>query len=341
MFDFKAKVKNNELDAEIDEFGDLQSIDIENDKVKFNFKRRLSPKALDRKKYNRTGIMQFGTTYPNSYDREELIDVSRKTFLWYRNAPAIFFLTLAIIAIDFTCYITMFTGEVALENLEPATVLISLGIAIAIDLLPLFIAHNFHRQEIDRKKVLKIFNICCIVLIVVFVSTVFVYRVLNPNSVASTSAPTMASLQSDASKQDTSKPDASKQDPSDNQSDKADNVEYAETYVKPFLYLLIPFATSLFCFIVNYLSYDLIRKKILQKEREILFKREDVYELKAAIQEMDSKSDYYDLLLKKDDMLYQAAFDKVDSICAHYKAYVRTKIAEAMHSPADTTDLTK
>ena len=73
MDKLEMKINKNGLDAEIDEFGDLNSLDIENNKVKFSFRKGMNSKAIERTMYDKTGINQLGTTYPNPYDREELI----------------------------------------------------------------------------------------------------------------------------------------------------------------------------------------------------------------------------------------------------------------------------
>lgn len=308
MEDFKMKINQNGLDAEIDEFGDLNSVSFENNRVKFGFRKRLTPKAIERKKYDKTGIGQLGTTYPSCYDREELIKLSKKPANFYRRDWVTVAATLFVIVIDFFCYLFMLAEK---QNTKDYKIfLIATGIAVAIDFLPVFIAHNFHRKEVKRKKVIFVFNIICIIFIIAFLIIVFLYRFENNKTSISTNG--------------------------------IKGVPIEESYkllYQSLLLLFIPIATSLFCFIVNYLNYNPLEKKIRLKRREILFKQEDVNELKALIAEIDSKGNYRQFLIDKDTKMYNTANDMIDSIGEYYKAYVRSEIIKKLHSPADTTEL--
>lgn len=317
--EFQGKVKKNELDAgldtEIDEFGDIQSLNVDSPIVKFHFRRNLNLKAIERLSYDRTGISQLGTTYPTTYDREEFISLSKKPLNWYGYNIAAIVATLFIVVVDFFCYLTMFASQNADQDFDQKLILVAIGIAIAIDFLPIFFAHNLHRWEMDRKKVLKSFNIACVVLVGVFLVSVFAFRLLISGNDSSGLW--------------------------DNPESTSPFLKFANTAVESLIYMLVPCATSLLCFILNYLSYDPISKKILKKKREILFKQEDVNELKAVIKEMESKSDYYELLCQKDEIMYKSSCDMIESISEYYKAYVRTELIKGLHSPADTTDLSK
>lgn len=309
MYKFNMKVNQNGLDAEIDEFGELTAIDIENERVKFGFRKGLSPKVMDRNKYDKTGIAQVGTTYPNSYDREELIELSKKPTNIYKRFWIACIVTIFVILIDCSCYLLMLAKKEANETIY----LVAVGIAIAIDLLPIFIAHNLHRLEISRKKILRFFNRFCIIFILVFFSVVLIYRIINCTNGSSTNQI--------------------------HQINEINNNKLYSDILESIFYMLIPIATSLLCFIINYLSYNPIESKIGAKRREILFKQEDVNELKALIEEIESKGNYEDFLIEKDKQMYDAANDMVDSIGEYYKAYVRTEIIKQLYSPADTTQL--
>lgn len=305
MYKFNMQANQNEIDAEIDEFGDLTSLGLENEKVKIGFRKGLSPKAVDRKKYNRTGIAQLGTTYPNSYDREELIKFTKKPTNFYKKTWVAMIATILVIVIDFCCYLFMLSKD----GEDFKILLVAVGVSLAIDFLPFFIAHNLHRCEIDRKKVLRFFNRFCIIFIFIFLCIVFIYRIVNGTD--------MTTNESSWGTDDSSLP----------------------YILQSVFFALIPIATSLLCFIINYVSYNPIQKKINIKRREILFKREDVNELEALIVEIEAKGDYKKFLEDKDDQMYRAANDMIDSIGEYYKAYVRTEIVKQLQSPADTTDL--
>lgn len=309
MFNFKFKLKKNELDTEIDEFGDLKSLGVKNDKIAFSFNKKLSQRAIERKKYNRTGISQLGTTYPQTYDREEFIKLSKIPSNLYRYKWMPILLMIFVILIDFCCYLSMFYNTDISKNTGYEIFLISVGVAVAIDLLPVFLAQNLHRQEVDRKKVLMIFNILCIVLAIIFICTIYIYRINNSSDNGEWNSTLKDSSMSEA--------------------------------IESFIYALIPIATSLFSFIVGYLTYNPIASKIFNKRKEVLFKQEDVNELKAVIEEMKSDTDYYKFLTDKDDAMYEAACNMIDSIGYYYKSYVKTEIMKKLHSPADTTDLSK
>lgn len=308
MYQFNLRTNPNELDAEIDEFGDLTLLNVGTESVKFEFKKRKSAKVIDRKKFNRTGIPQLGTTYPNSYDREEFIKLSKNPFPFYKKSWFTKVITIIVILIDFFCYILMLDGISAGDVTVP---IVALGIALAIDGLPLFIAHNLHRQCVNRKKVLKVFNILSSVFILIFLAVALFCRIYNALIAPSTN-----------------------EDIAD-----TNNFSVAHSVVESVFYALIPISTSFLCFIVNYLGYNPIGDKILKKRREILFKLEDVNELNALIVEINQRGDYERFLLDKDDEMYNAAYDMIDDIANYYKAYVRTKIMEKLQSPADTTEL--
>lgn len=310
------EAERNVLDTEIDDFGDIQSVEFTSPIARFRFRRKPNAKVLSRLGYDRTGIAQLGTTYPDSYDREELIDFSRRPLFWFNNKAVIFIATVLIIAVDFFCYLTMFGLHGSENGSGKELILVAIGIAIAIDGLPIFFAHNLHRQDVARKKVLKGFNIACFTLIGIFLIAVFIFRLLNGTE------------QGVSDSWDTSGTDTIAS-------------PVANAAIQSFIYMLIPCATSLLCFILNYLSYDPISRKILRKRQEILFKQEDIHELKALIKEMENKMDYEDILTQKDDRMYQATDSMIDNISAHYKTYVRTELMKNLRSPADTTDLSK
>lgn len=324
MFNLGVKVKKNELDTEIDEFGELQSVDIKNDKVKISFKRKINPKIRERKKYNKTGISQLGTTYPNPYDREEFIELSKKPINLYRYPLVLASLTILVILVDFICYTVMLAGQKSVyENFNNQLYLVAAGIAVAIDLLPIFIAHNLHRIGANRKKVLKFFNRVCLIFIITFLVIVLIFRISN----------------SGVDEINSGNNDTSKIELYMTAEDIPDDDNLYNNIINSLIYVMIPIATSLFCFMLNYLSYDPIAKKILNKRKEVLFKQEDVNELRAVIKEMEAETDYYEFLKQKDAIMYESACNMIDSIGDYYKSYVRTEIIKKLHSPADTTDL--
>ncbi len=311
MDKLEMKINKNGLDAEIDEFGDLNSLDIENNKVKFSFRKGMNSKAIERTMYDKTGINQLGTTYPNPYDREELIKLSKKPTNMYKRGWITIIATLFVLIVDFCCYVFMLTEKQGSKDYK--IFLIAIGTTIAVDFLPIFIAHNLHRTERNRKKVLSVFNKICFVFIMIFLVTVFAYRIQNATIGYSTNIVTRV------------------------------NEDQTGLTIKQFIqtifFCLIPIATSLFCFIINYLNYSPIEVKIRRKRRELLFKQEDVNELKALIKEIELKDDYKEFLTEKDTQMYNSANDLIESIGEYFKAYVRTEIAKELKSPADTTEL--
>ncbi|MCI9618119.1 MAG: hypothetical protein HFG31_09065 [Eubacterium sp.] len=308
MNELKMRINQNGLDAEIDEFGDLNSLRIENSKIKFGFKKRMNPKAVERSMFDKTGISQLGTTYPSCYDREQLIKLSKKTPTLYKRGWITIIATLFVIFVDICCYLFMLSENQ--NSSDYRIILIAVGMAIAIDFIPIFIAHNLHRGERNRKKVLLAFNRICCGFILIFLGLVMAYRIQNVITVKSTND--VYNYQMDS---------------------------IILQIIQSIIFSLIPIATSLFCFIINYLNYNPIEVKIRRKRRELLFKQEDVNELKALIKEIELRGDYKKSLLEKDKQMYDSANEMIESIGQYFKAYVRIEIAKALKSPADTTEL--
>lgn len=124
---------------------------------------------------NITGIAQLGTTYPNSYDREEFIKLSQKPTNFYKKTWVAIIATILVIIIDFCCYLFMLVKD----GKDFKILLVAVGVSLAIDFLPFFIAHNLHRCGADRKKVLRFFNRLSIIFIFIFLCVVFIYRIVN------------------------------------------------------------------------------------------------------------------------------------------------------------------
>ena len=315
MHKFNINAYGNGLDAEIDEFGELNSIKVDTHKVKFGYKKGLNTKERERKKYKKTGIPQLGTTYPMPYDREEVIRLFGKEINIYRRNWFVILFTLLVMALDFCCYMLMLANL----KVDYKYILVAIGVAIAVDALPVFFAHNLHRLNAQRKKVLKCFNVIVVLFIVIFLGVVLAYRILC--FVKTGTLPNNNTLNLFGS-------------------GNTGKLSINDILLSTFFFL-VPIATSLFCFIINYLGYNPVEKKIRDKKREILFKREDVNELQTVIKEIELKGDYRSFLIYLDNKRYKASLEMIDSIGEYYKAYVRTEIMKKLKSPAESTDLSK
>ena len=312
MNKFKALINgltySGKVDTEIDDFGNINSFEFSNSGIDVNYKK--GGKRNELKKYNRTGIHTLGTTYPNPCDREELLEREYKNSNWYTSNTAVIFFTIAAIIVDFCCYINLFELAVGYSgSIGVMESLAAFGAAAAIDLLPIFFAHNLHRNSLMKKlekkghifgfekQVLIIFTIFNAVLFVAIVTLMTVTRLLGLT------------------------PDR------------------AEFWIN-LIISLIPLATSMVCFILGYLSYNPAKKKLKELNKIKLFLQENINESRAMLEEVKAQPDPYEALKKQDESQYDAAYNLIEELAEGYKSYVRQKIVPYFDSPADTTDLT-
>ncbi len=299
---------SGKVDTEIDDFGNINSFEFSNSGIDVKYKK--GGKRNELKKYNRTGIHTLGTTYPNPCDREELLEREYKNSNWYTSNAAVIVITILAIIVDFCCYINLFelavgySGKVGIMEM-----LAALGAAAAIDLLPIFFAHNLHRNSLMKrleknghifgfeKQVLLIFTIFNAILFVAIVTLMTVTRLLGLT------------------------PDR------------------AEFWIN-LIISLIPLATSMVCFILGYLSYNPAKKKLKELNTIKLFLQENINESRAMIEEVKAQPDPYETLKRQDESQYDAAYALIEELAEGYKSYVRQKIVPYFESPADTTDLT-
>lgn len=289
-----------EIILELDANDDLTSFEINGRVFRAKIKKAISKKMLERLQHNTTGIIQIGTVYPTPYDREELINKEFAENCWYRKPVFSFLITIAVIIIDILCYLLMFQSFVLEDqDYNIQSIMSAVGAAVAIDVLPLFFAHCLHRVNISRKKVIKIFSIISIIDVVAFLVLALLIRLGTG--------------------------------PFKGESGIA--VGWA------WILFMIPISTSLVCFIVNYLSYTPLKAELKKLRLLQLYKQEDINELQAAIAEYEAQEKYTENLIAEDEVLYNSAYDLVDTVGEYYRTSVRTKIIPLLKSPADTTDL--
>lgn len=318
MYSFSAYLRDKfftkRIDAEIDEYGNISSFEFDGDHVGVKYSTK-NKRALERRHYYTTGVHTLGTTYPRPYGREELLSKEYKHRNWYtKNATTIFFTILAIV-IDAVCYYNLLEMAKGNNPVGFMDIIAAIGAAVAIDLLPIFFAHNLHRNSLMKnlehgtfgksfkfkmeKKVLQIFTVFNAILFVAIVVLMCVTRLKDPK--ISPSRP--------------------------------------EFWIN-LIISLIPLATSMVCFILGYLSYNPIKRKLKELNEIRLFLQENINESNAMLEELKSQPNYYESLKRQDDLLYDSAYEMIEKIGNCYRSYTRLKIVPILNSPADTTDLT-
>lgn len=314
MHKFSGRAGSNSIDTEINEFGELTSLEAGHGNTRIYYKRFADWRVVQKKFYKTTGIHALGTTYPCPYDREDMIKREFSPIHWYCKPAATVIITLLAIIIDCCCYYNLFKGDRnSYSSSSPfAMFLAVIGAAVAIDVLPIFLAHNLYRirklQVLRKDKsninhdnfklgVLYIFSLLSLALFIVIIAVIFVFRTLDD-------------------------------DPDE------------QIFWLHILISSVPIATSCVCFIVGYLSYDPISKKLQEFKIQQLFLQENINEAQAMLAELAAQPDYYQILKAEDDVLYNAAIMRINSIGDFYKTYARTSIIPYLKSPADTTDLT-
>lgn len=299
--DFDFEFGKNKMSAELDENNELISLGAKNGCLNLKFIKKPSRKEIDRTHFfYSTGIPQLSTVAPNPLDREELIDKEHSTKPLLLKSWFVALVTLAAIALDFSCYLEMFESFLeAVEDSSGNTFLIALAAAVAIDVLPMFFAQILHYLSENQRKVLNIFFIISFIFVVGFIIVLFLVRC----KFFSTRWPDFI---------------------------KEDHIV---------IYSLIPIATSLVCFIFNYLSYDPCEKKIKTLSKVKLFRQENINEITSVLKEIESDSDFTERMIKADEALYDSAVKRIDAAGEYCRAYVRTILMAKLHSPADTSDL--
>lgn len=304
MSTFFTRLGKNKIDAEINEFGELNSIDFSGKDLEVKYKRNKTWRQLERAQYKITGPVPLGTTYPTPYDRESLIKFEYKPNSWYSYPFASVIITIIAIVIDTFCYLSMFDYGRSTSRMDNFYILIStIGAAIAIDVLPMFLAHNIHRisslgdSQKSKKIVLTVFSVISFLLFAVVVGIVFKLRLFGVDSTS-------------------------------------------ENFWKFVLMSMIPISTSLLCFISGYLSFAPSRKKLSELRFIKLSFEEHINEMNAMLAEFEAQPDYYETLKDEDDALYNAAINFIDDVSNYYKSYARIYIIPFLRSPAATSDLT-
>ncbi len=300
MSKFSGNYDKNTIDAEIDEYGDLTSIEIGTPIFGAKYHKGINKKERERNNYNTTGITQLGTIYPTPYNREDLIKKEFMETCWYRKTWCSLLITAVVIVIDVICYLLMFQSFVSEDqDYNIQSMMSAVGAAVAIDVLPLFFAHCLHRVNISRKKVIKVFSIISVIDVAAFLVLALLIRLgVGPF-----------------------------------EGEGGIDIGWA------WILLMIPISTSLVCFIVNYLSYNPVKAELKKLRMLQLYKQEDINELQATIAEYEAQEKYTENLAAEDEILYESAYQLVESIGEYYRTYVRTNIIPMLASPAETTDL--
>lgn len=302
MISIKSKVHGNKVDAEIDEYGELSTFAAGGIGWEARVHKNKTEKEIERDEYQYTGIQQLGTSYPNPYTRDQLIKLRFGNSTIFQNRIVSFIVTCLAVAIDFVCYALLIQNSVGnAENLSGKDYLPAIGAAIAIDFIPLFFAQNLHRLNVSKKKVLKIFNILSIILVVLLLAIILTYRIV---SLYYNNDPRLII-----------------------------------DFVWAVFMVFIPIATTMTCFIVNYISYNPLREELKRLKNQELYVQENIFEINAMLEEAGSTPEYKENLIEQDNALYESAYDLIGTIGEYYKSYIRTEIIPMLHSPADTTDL--
>lgn len=297
---FEFDFNNNKILGELDENGDLTYFEAKIKAFKARFKKKISKKEMDKLRFDTTGIPQLATVAPNPLDREDLIDKEFSCKSITLKPWFSLFITIAASVFDFSCYVMMFENMVsATSDISDALYFAAGAAALAIDVLPAFFARLLHIITKNHKLVLKVFFIFSSLFICIFLVVCFAVR-----------------------------------------------CEFFSTYYGHLkitddvvIQCLIPIATTLVCFIVNYLAYDPYEKKLKTLKKIKLFREENINELNATIIEIDSELDYMNRLLEQDKALYEGAQKRIESVGNHYRKYVRNVLMITQSSPADTSDL--
>ena len=295
-------IDENKVSAELDENGELTYFQVKSQRFNTKYKKEEEKRIRDKKKFNITGIPQLGVDAPHPYDRGELIDKEFSTKPLLRRGWFSLLVTLGAVILDTICYLQIFEGFTTDTDVDvnvATTLLAAVAAAFSIDVLPAFFAQILHKIVRDKKRVLKNFFIISLVFVILFVIVLFLAR----SNFFSTRFPRLL----------------------------ANDLILVQA--------LIPIATTLVCFIVNFLSYDPYFKELKILRKVTLAKEEDLNELHAVIQEIDRDADYADRLASLDQNLYNSTSARIDAIGEHYKAFVRISLIPQMHSPADTSDL--
>ena len=298
--DFDFKFGKHKMSGELDENRELTSLEAKSGCLNLKFLKKPSRKEIDRTRFfYSTGIPQLSSVAPNPLDREELIDKEHSTKPLLLQSWFVSLVTIAAIALDCFCYLEMFETFLGDEDSGGNTFLIALAAAVAIDVLPMFFAQILHHISENQRKVLMVFFVISLIFVVGFIIVLFLVR----SNFFSTRWPEFIS---------------------------ADFI---------IIYSLIPIATSLVCFIFNYLSYDPCQKKLKTLSKVKVFRQENINEITSLLKEIESDSEFAERMVKADEALYESAINRIDAVGEYCRAYVRTVLMAKLHSPADTSDL--
>lgn len=301
MISIKGKLKENKVDAEIDDYGEFSTLEAGGSTWEAKVHKSKTEKELERDEYQYTGIQQLGTSYPNPYTRDQLIKLKFANDLSFKHPVVAFAVTIIAVIIDVVCYGLLIEENIpANETMQFIDYLPAIGAAIAIDFLPMFFAQNLHRISTDKKKVMKLFGIFSIALIIIFLIVISLYRICALYT---------------------------------------SNDSLLVKLIWAIFMILIPIATTMMCFIVNYISFNPLQKEIKRLKKQELFIQENIFEINAMIKEAESMPNYKEQLIAQDDVLYESAGNLIETIGEYYRSYIRTEIIPILQSPADTTDL--
>lgn len=298
---FHLEAKSKKIAGELDENNDLTSIEASTEKYRVGFMRKISKKELDKRNHHTTGIPQLATVAPNPLDREDLIDkeFSHKAISVKPWFSAL--VTIAAILFDLFCYLQIMESLLDVEQDRSASLYFAaIAAAAAIDIIPVYSARIMHVAKIKAKAVVLLFFAISTIFIGLFIAVFLGVR-----------------------------------------------LEYfSRTYglVDPgedivVLQSLIPIATTLICFIVNYFSYDPFEKKIKTLRKVEAFREENIHELEALLVEIKSEPDYPTRLKEEDDTQFAKALDQIDAIADLEKTKMRSILMLNAVSPADISDL--
>lgn len=169
---FNTQIDDKDFSIELDELGDVNSFHVKTKRLGAWFEKSKSIKTIDKLKYYTTGIPQLGTTYPIPPDREDLINRENRPYPWYCRPWWGILVSILAIIIDSFCFYMLFDYYLP----DMFTIVSAIGAAIAVDISPLFLAHNCRRHGPPIKTMLIIMQIASITLFILFIVAAFCIR---------------------------------------------------------------------------------------------------------------------------------------------------------------------
>ena len=236
---------------------------------------------------------------------------------WWAKPFVIITLTIIFSVMDALVLYTVL--DKAMLQSKEMGVIMALGIAVVLNIIPLVVAKFIHQAIYKTKRLsllLAILSICAFLFL--FGGTVYL-RFAYSDMYGSSSASQLVNTVSN------------EQDSSKNNSDSSE-----KGIAVVILLCLEPLVTSIVNFALAYLSDDELRKKIKELELREVELHEATSDLEAALATMN-----YDIQLEMelDEIALQTAKDEIDARCNILKAIARSILAEHLANASATSKL--